>query len=201
MKNVRDIIDYDDSYVLFAQAQDDNFINKQIKWWNKALGEPKTKVGHVGMIICSTLIEQTWPEQIASPIDKYKNPIIYRRKNLSENDEVKLSQSAVGDLGKRYGVLNIVKFLISAVFWKVVTLPFYMIHCFLDLFRKQRKPWKGLELSLLQFMLPCKNIVCSQTVAKYYWDIGIHIGGHWLSATPDRMLDHMENHEEWELIE
>ncbi len=200
MKTVKEL-DWNETYLFLAQAQGDNFINKMIKEITQTWGEGKTETGHAGLIVDNLIIEQTFPKQGTASVSKYPKMFIYRRLGLTSKQKRIIRKLAVDDIDKRYGVINILLFLISALFWKVVTLPFYILHCGLNLFRRNKRKWNGLELSLLQFLLPHTSLVCSQMVARCFSKVGIHIGSHWLSTTPDGIHDYCRKHpEQWERI-
>ena len=203
--------------VFFTQAQDGGWISRQINWWSRTWGEPPSQASHVGLIqgICQlqkefeigkvvlpemesyAIIEQTYPYQRASNLFSYlhrSNVFVYRRTEMSDTMRSTIMARAKAEIGKRYGLGKIILFLLDAAIGKIISLPIFLIG---KLFRRK---WKGLEFPILTHLNIIRDYVCSQTVAKYYWEQGIHFGGSWLTRNPDNMLDWIQKSNNWELV-
>ncbi len=177
------------------------FINKGIRWANQSLGEPPTLVSHtamvykVGQTIKDTmLLEQTYPKQRIVPLLNYQGSPVYvsRRFSLSALEAERLVTLGTADIGRAYGVGKIALFLADSLVGKAISLPIWGAGKLVG------KNWKGVELPLFSRLDVTKDFVCSQTVAKYYWQLGYHLGDFWLHATPDSILDYTSSSSEWE---
>lgn len=191
--------------VIFTAAQGEGLINRQVNWWTRTWGEPPSRASHVAVVLDlrdpvedSYIIEQTFPNQQRSVLGKYwfkSDVYIFRRRGLLESSANSIVKRAESEIGKRYGVGKILLFLADAIIGKIVSLPIYLLGKLLG------RKWRGIEFPIFSRLDITKDIVCSQMVAKYYWERGMHFGGHWLTQNPDSMIDHCtENPELWELV-
>lgn len=193
--------------IIFTAAQGGGFISRRIMGATRTCNEPETRASHVALISVpapympnSVLIEETHPHQDTAPLSKYLKPgintIIYRRIGISPNQKKAIINAARADIGKRYGYGKILLFIADAWLGKIVSFPICMLG------KMFGRTWRGIEFPIFSRLNITRDLVCSQTVARYYYEqAGISFGRHWLTQNPDSMLDYCEAHPfEWRLI-
>ncbi len=186
--------------VVFTQADGGGLISKIILWGTRTWNEPRSRASHVALVAIpeadvtlTNLIEQTWPRQRREHLDHYlqaSSVVIYRLRLINDEERYRIVKLAEADLGKPYGIGNILWFGLDALLGKILSWPVVMIG------RLFGRRWRGYEPRLFSRLNLLSPIVCSQTVAKYYSDIGFGFGNAWQTRDPDSMLDFCESHPE-----
>lgn len=183
--------------ILFTKARAGGWISDLIGWWTRTWGEPPTRASHVALVVepaehtdDTLLIEQTWPRQRKAVLGTYAGAdvFIYRRVGMPNSQRKSIVDQAWSDLGRRYGAGKLLLFLADAALGKIISLPIYLLG------RLFGRKWRGIEMPIFTRLDITKDLVCSQTVARYYWNSGYHFDGHWLTRNPDNMLDYCESH-------
>ena len=184
--------------LIFTQAQPGSWIGDQIRWWTRTWNEPVTKVSHIGVagsvvygrVDMTKIVEMTSPEgREVNLLDYYGDQDIYVYRALCLQPW--LRSDIVEDMrrliGKPYGYSKILLQLGDAALGKLISATYVLPA---KLFGVKLK---GLEFPLLSRLNLIDAVVCSQAVARAYWDVaGMHFGGEWPSRNPDAMLDWCE---------
>lgn len=178
--------------IVFTSARGGGFIGKNIRWWTRTWFEPPTTTSHVAIVVKPAehledclIVEQTWPRIQLSCLGKYRAAgfEVYRDTSLPAGQLSGIASEALGARGP-YGSGKILLFLLDAVLGKVLSLPVVT----LGLLTGRR--WRGFEPALFTQLNLSGALVCSQFVARLWWDRGYHLGTPWYAATPDALLDY-----------
>ena len=151
----------------------ETFIGRAIRFFTRRLGEPPSKVNHVGIMVSPTLIVEALSTVVRRPLAAAYGPpskqyiAIYRPLNLTPEEEVQVTQKAEGYVGRKYGYLKIVA---QALDWVLQG-----AYVFRRLFRMDNYP------------------ICSWLVAHAYSAVGKDFGVAAGAATPDDILDFVES--------
>jgi len=90
-------------------------------------------------------------------------------------------------IGRPYGYSKIALHLADAVAGKLLSAAYVIPASWFGV------KLRGLEFPLLSRLNLLDAVVCSQAVARAYWDrASVHFGGEWPSRNPDNMLDWCE---------
>ena len=182
--------------MIFTQAQPGSFIGGQIRWWTRTWNEPVTKVSHVGVAgnygppENQTIVEMTSPEgRKVDLLEQYGDQDIYVY-HYSLID-IAVGCDIVNDMsdliGRPYGYSKIALHLADAVAGKLLSAAYVIPASWFGV------KLRGLEFPLLSRLNLLDAVVCSQAVARAYWDrASVHFGGEWPSRNPDNMLDWCE---------
>lgn len=185
--------------IVFTEAQGGGFVSRMITWWTRTWFEPPTRASHVAVVVepseyleDTLLVEQTWPRIGRTSLGKYltsSGVYIYRDRQLDEEVSGNIAKSALKSRG-RYGWTKIILFLLDAIVGKIISLPVVLLGF---LFGRR---WKGIEPAIFSHINLTGTVVCSQFVAKLFWDQGYHFGRHYNQHTPDSLMDYCEREEE-----
>jgi hypothetical protein len=200
---------------VFTQAQGGNFASKGILWstrkgvtwlpWSK---EPKTEYSHVACVLHGSnkdirntmLVEMTWPEMRIVPLSYYLDQgckvEIYEPRYLPSVIMKAIAQKLASYVGKRYGKWKIGLFFIDAMLGKLISLCYVLP---IYLFSGGKIKLKGIEFALFSRLDITGALVCSQSVAKPFWQLAdMHFGQKgYLSCNPDNMHDYISKSLLW----
>lgn len=183
--------------VVFTQAQPGSWLGDSIRWWTRTWNEPISKASHTGVIgnlaypEDATIIEMTSPEgREVKLLERYGDQNIYvYRSDTEMGPEIANEMRQL--IGRPYGYTKILLHLADAALGKLISATWVLPA------RLFGKKLRGLEFPFLSWMSLVDAVVCSQAVARAYWNLaGIHFGGTWPSRNPDNMLDWSESKED-----
>ena len=152
----------------------ETFIGRAIRFFTRRLGEPPSKVNHVGIMVSPTLIVEALSTVVRRPLAAAYGPpskqyiAIYRPLNLTGVEEVRVTLKANNYLGRKYGY---VKILAQALDWFL-----HGAYVFRRLAGMDNYP------------------ICSWLVAHAYSSIGKDFGVAPGAATPDDIWDYVTSH-------
>ncbi len=154
------------------------FVSKAIRFFTRRVGESRTKVNHVGIVVqggpleTAVVVEALRRVERHRLIDEYggtKHEVaVYRPTRVSPADIDRIVARANGYVGREYGYGKIV---LHALDWALQG-----AYVFRRLGRMDDYP------------------VCSWLVAQAYASVGIHFGVDEGAATPDDIWDHVTAH-------
>ena len=159
-----------------------SFISRAIRFFTKGIGEKRTKVNHVGLVVkegdlrtavvveaLSKVTEHRLWDQYGPP--KKDSVVVYRANNLTPDDVETIVATAQRQVGKKYGYLMIVAH-------------------FLD--------WLLLGAYVFRRLVPgSKYPICSWVVAHSFGKANKHFGVEPGAAAPDDIWDFIvEKHPE-----
>lgn len=197
-------------YLVLTQAQPTSklgwLLSHGILKFTQEIDEPPSEVSHAAVttsvyewndIRSIRIVEQTWPKQIISYLQKYLDTsrvIIYRHRWMPQESANRIREGAWAGVGKRYGVIKILWFMFNALLSKVISWPVVMLGKLLG------RKWHGIKFRLFSRLARLGPVVCSQMVAKLYSEQGICFGNGWETMTPDDLHDWVKTSPDWELV-
>ncbi len=152
----------------------DGFISRAIRFFTRGIGEKRTKVNHVGLVVQSGNLESAIVVEALTMVKRHKlwsqyGPpkkdfvAVYRAINLTEEEVDKIVAEAESQVGKNYGYLKIVAHLMD---------------------------WSLLGAYMFRRMVPDgKYPICSWLVAYSFSKAGKHFGVEPATGTPDDIWD------------
>jgi hypothetical protein len=152
----------------------DGFISRAIRFFTREIGEKRTKVNHVGLVVQSGNLESAIVVEALTRVKRHKlwsqyGPpkkdlvAVYRAINLTQEQVDKIVAEAESQVGKKYGYLKIVAHLMD---------------------------WSLLGAYMFRRMVPDgKYPICSWLVAHSFSKAGKHFGVEPGAGTPDDIWD------------
>jgi hypothetical protein len=153
------------------------FISRAIRFFTRGIGEKRTKVNHVGLIVQSGDLQNAIVVEALTRVKRHRlwsqygppkkdSVAVYRASNLTQDEVDKIVAEAESQVGKQYGYLKIVAH-------------------FMD--------WLLLGAYLFRRIVPDgKYPICSWLVAHSFSKAGKHFGVNPGAATPDDIWDFIE---------
>ncbi len=153
------------------------FISKAIRFFSRGIGEPRTKVNHVGIVVGGGPIATAVVVEALSKV--FEHPLmqqyggtshevaIYRPQNIPPEDLAKIGAKAKSYVGREYGYAQIA------------------MH-FLD--------WMLLGAYVFRRLGSDRYPICSWVVAHAYAAAKYHFGVEPGAATPDDIWDYVTTH-------
>ena len=157
-------------------TRSETFVGRAIRFFTRRLGEPPSRVNHVGIMVTPTLIVEALRTVARRPLAAAYGPptkqsiAIYRPLNLQPEQEVQVVLKANSYVGRSYGYLKIVA---QSLDWVLQG-----AYVFRRLAGMDRYP------------------VCSWVVAHAYAVAGKHFGVAPGAASPDDIHDYVTKHPE-----
>lgn len=183
-----------------TKAQGGGLLSNTILLLQRAPGEERSESSHTAVVreVRTDLVilrEQTMPAIRDAGLEQTYNAYqLWRLRDLSPIERDKIAKLAARRHGA-YGVTKIGLFLLDALLARVISLPIVLIG------RLFGRRWRGVEPAVFSRLNVTGMLVCSQWVAKLYYDaVGYEFGGHYLTMTPDKIQDYVRGHSEWELV-
>ena len=162
------------------------FLSIAIRICSRTIGEKRTKVNHVGIVVEDGTLETCIVVEALAKVQKHRlweqygppsksEVAIYRPSNLTNNELATIITAANRQVGKKYGYLKILAHLFD---W--ILLGAYFFRRF---FKNNKYP------------------ICSWLVAHAYSEAGKHFGVDPGAAEPDDIWDFIqENPDKYDLI-
>ena len=155
------------------------FISKAIRFFSRTIGEKRTKVNHVGVVVESGSLEKAKVVEALSRVkhhrlwDRYGPPkkdsvAIYRQTNLNEHEINIIVNEAESQVGKKYGYFKIFAHLLD---WILLG-----VYIFRRIARNGKYP------------------ICSWLVAHAYEKVEKDFGVAAGAVNPDDIWDFIEEH-------
>lgn len=148
-----------------------SWFGKAIRWFSKTIGESKTRVNHVGVMVSSEDIVESLDKTRKRKVTAYYNRpteiAVYRWKNLTDEEINTIAAKAESYVGAKYGWIKIIahgldRFLNGAYVFRRLT-------------RSERYP------------------ICSWVVAHSYEAAGLSFGTDANAADPDDIWDFIQD--------
>ena len=159
-------------------TQGKGFISRAIRFFTRRIGEKRTEVNHVGLIVQSGDLQDAIVVEALTRVKSHRlwsqygppkkdSVAVYRASNLTQDEVDKIVAEAESQVGKKYGYLKIVAH-------------------FMD--------WLLLGAYLFRRIVPDgKYPICSWLVAHSFSKAGKHFGVDPGAATPDDIWDFIEH--------
>lgn len=180
---------------------------KAILMVTRRLFEPKSKASHQFMVIKGgddprkiVIRQQTSPKIGNAKLSEFMRPgvklWVFRDRSLSNLEKDLLVDKAKRTKGV-YGFGKIITFFIGGFIGKLISILLLPISLLLMLLK--HKPI-SVEMNIVHLLNITKTIVCSQFIAKLWWEldnqsgVGRHFGRHWLNVDPDQAMDFCEKY-------
>ena len=155
----------------------DGFISRAIRFFTREIGEKRTKVNHVGLVVLGGNLKNAIVVEALTRVKRHKlwsqyGPpkkdlvAVYRAINLTQEEVDKIVAEAESQVGKNFGYLKLVAHLMD---------------------------WLLLGAYMFRRMVPDgKYPICSWLVAHSFSKAGKHFGVEPGAATPDDIWDFVE---------
>jgi hypothetical protein len=172
-----------DADVVFTKGF--GLLSRAIRFFTRGIGESRTKVNHVGLVVSGGPIAEAVIVEALSMVKRHRlmdrygprrdHVAVYRSLDLTEAETRRIAEAAEGYVGRKYGYATIAAHLLD---------------------------WVLLGAYVFRRFVGCDNYpICSWLVAHAYKKVGKHFGVPARAASPDEIWDFVvENPDKFRMI-